>query len=250
MDRYRAIIVEDEPFARVRIKKLLSDFPEIDIIGEASDGVEGVELVKSLEPDLIFLDIEMPELSGFEMIKMLEIQPFIIFTTAYNQYALDAFDTYAIDYLTKPIDIKDLKRSIDRLQQYRKGSDLSSRVNSLIDDLGDVGGGKVEIRIDDEVRYLDSSDIIYIQSDDKRSKIYTREDCFSSNFSLSKYDKILNGSFIRIHRSYIINRDHVKQIIKWYRDQHKLVMNDRSSTEIPINKESNRKLDTLFDLSL
>ena len=246
MKKYKAVIVEDEPFARVRLKKLLTQFPNIEIIGEASDGVEGIDLINTLKPDLIFLDIEMPEIDGLEMAKKLENKPFIIFTTAYNQYALDAFETYAVDYLTKPIDIKDLKRGIERLERYSMSSDLSDRVDNLISDLSSVEK-KIEIRSDDDIIYLNSSDIVYIQSDGKHSKLFTKEKVFKSSFSIAKYEKVLDNRFIRIHRSYIINRDCVKQIVKWYRDQHKLIMDDSNQTEIPVNKESNRRLDQLFE---
>lgn len=229
---YKCLIVEDEALARARLKKLLQNFAnDIEIIGEASDGEEGLHAIEKLNPDLVFLDIQMPVLNGFEMLKRLKNQPKIIFTTAFDQYAIKAFEENSIDYLLKPIEEKRLAKSIGKLKSLEPVA-KDQNIENLLKQLIEPALETVTISVGDRLHLLPTKDIVFIKAEDKYLSI---SDAVGKTHllagSLTEYDEKLGADFIRLHRSVLINRKYIKEIRKGAKASLSFIMSDHSKTE-------------------
>lgn len=211
--KYRSLIVDDEKLARDRLRKLLLKHEDrIDVIGEAGDGEEALVAAESLRPDIIFLDIQMPVLNGFEMLQQLSFEPRIIFTTAYDQYAIKAFEENSVDYLLKPIEEGRLDRCIRKLEVLEKASE-SIQLQQLMERLGSDRPKTLTVSLGDRMILVPVSDIVCMHAEDKYVFIFTKDGhkhLLSS--SLKTLEQTLGSPFVRIHRAYIINRDYVSEI--------------------------------------
>ncbi len=227
---WKTIIIEDEQLARQRLKRLLNNYQEVEIIAEAENGLEGLELINHHQPDLIFLDIEMPILNGFEMLaKLGEHQPKVVFTTAYDQYAIKAFDEGSIDYLLKPIELERLDKTIHKLKQ----TNLAKPVLALDDLLQQIKGKTVQktltVKLGDRILLIKIDDIIHIQAEEKYVFLYTADGKkHLTDYTLSTLEAKLPEDFIRIHRSDIINTNYINEIRKGFNGALIFVMNNQA----------------------
>ncbi|RWU10115.1 LytR/AlgR family response regulator transcription factor [Pedobacter chitinilyticus] len=227
---WKTIIIEDEQLARQRLKRLLNNYQEVEIIAEAENGLEGLELIKKHQPDLIFLDIEMPILNGFEMLSKLgERQPKVVFTTAYDQYAIKAFDEGSIDYLLKPIELERLDKTIHKLKQ----TNLAKPVLAIDDLLQQIKGKTVQktltVKLGDRILLIKIDDIIHIQAEEKYVFLYTVDGKkHLTDYTLSTLEGKLPEDFIRIHRSDIINTNYITEIRKGFNGALIFVMNNQA----------------------
>jgi len=233
---YKAILVEDEVHSRKRLDVLLKQIPEVQLLGEAENGFQGLELVKKLKPDLVFLDIQMPGMNGFEFIQQLDQLPMIIFTTAYDHYALQAFDTLAIDYLLKPVTLEQLQKTFTKISSWRGMAKKFQPILSPLDHQGhplaeylrrfSIRYGSRWVLIDekDVVRFFSSESLTYIVPEDGVERIVS--------FSLQDLDKKLDPEvFLRVHRSVIISIAKVKDIKSLGSSRFQIVMKDGASIE-------------------
>lgn len=232
-----SIIVEDEKLAALRLRKLLTPYQDqITIIGEASNGKEGLELIESLQPDFIFLDIQMPIMNGFEMVMKLSKQPYIVFTTAYDEYALKAFEENSIDYLLKPIQPQRLKVAIDKLLQIKasKPSILPEidQLQSLVKQL--QAPPKISViraNVGDRIVIIKLDEILYFKAEDKLTTVVTNhEKEYFITPSLTQLEQKLPENFIKLSRSHIINEDYVSEIRKGF--NRKLSFEMKNKTKI------------------
>ena len=211
----KVVIIDDEKLARDRLRKLLLPYANrIDIIGEASDGQEGLVLVESLKPEIIFLDVQMPLMDGFQMLGKISYDARIIFTTAYDQYAIRAFEESALDYLLKPIEQERLNQSIHKLEQLSL-SEERAQLQELLQRIGNEELKTITVSLGNRMILLKVEDIVYFHAEDKYVFVHHvsgKKHLLSS--SLIELEKKLGDSFIRVHRAYIINRDHIKEISK------------------------------------
>lgn len=227
---WKTIIIEDEQLARQRLKRLLNNYQEVEIIAEAENGLEGLELINKHQPDLIFLDIEMPILNGFEMLSKLgEHQPKVVFTTAYDQYAIKAFDEGSIDYLLKPIELERLDKTIHKLKQ----TNLAKPVLAIDDLLQQIKGKTVQktltVKLGDRILLIKIDDIIHIQAEEKYVFLYTVDGKkHLTDYTLSTLEGKLPEDFIRIHRSDIINTNYITEIRKGFNGALIFVMNNQA----------------------
>lgn len=233
MPEYKAILIDDERLARDRLKKLLAKHQDdVEIIGEASDGEEGLAIIQDLKPKLIFLDIQMPVMDGFEMLQHLVNPPLIIFTTAFDQYAIKAFEENSIDYLLKPIGEERLYQSIQKLKNL--DTDTSSKeLQKLLEKLKKPELKTITVSLGDRMILVPVKDIVYFHAEDKYVVIYDtlgKKHLISS--SLTDLENKLDDSFIRVHRAYIINRDYVKEIRKGSNGTLNFVMKGQEETQI------------------
>lgn len=237
--RLKTIIVEDETLARNRLKRLLAPYThEIELIGEAENGKRGLELIEALKPDLVFLDIQMPLLSGFEMLSHLSFQPYIIFTTAYDQYALKAFEKNSIDYLLKPIKEERVKKSIDKLIALKNlGQNNSQEIEGLQDLIRHLKQPKriksIKVNIGDRIEIIDIDNIIFFKAEDKLTKVVTisgKDYWFDP--SLKKLEEKLPEHFIRLNRSHLVNDNHVSTIRKGFKGRLIYEMKNKEKTKI------------------
>lgn len=234
---HKTIIVDDEPAARRLMNTLLLDHSEvIQIIGEAGNGKDAIAMIDTLQPDLIFLDIQMPDMTGFEVIEQLQHRPNIIFTTAYEQYAIKAFETFSIDYLLKPIREDRLAQSLAKLGQFGK---VKEDVN--IAELKDIiqqlkvpqKATAFPIRTGDRIILLKYEQITYLEAQDKYVYIYTLDGGkHLTDHSLTALTEKLPTNFYRIQKSFIINKEKIREIHRHFNGRYLFVMDDKNGTRL------------------
>ena len=247
---WKTIIIDDEQLARQRIKRLLKEYDEVDIVAEAENGQEGLTIIEQQKPDLIFLDIEMPILNGFEMLAKLKHQPKVVFTTAYDQYAIKAFEEGSIDYLLKPIELERLDKTIKKLKQ----TNLTTAAPLAIEDLlRQINGKKaiktLTVKIGDKILLVKLSDIVHIQAEDKYVFLHTVDGKkHLTDFTLSTLEDKLPEEFLRIHRGDIINTDYIKEIRKGFNGALIFILNNLTETRVTSSRSNSEALRIRFDI--
>src|SRR5580698_9284339 len=205
----KAIIIDDEPLARMIVQEYLATYTDIKVLQECSDGFEGIKAIQQWHPDLIFLDIQMPKINGFEMLELVEQPPAVIFTTAFDEYALKAFEAHAVDYLLKPFS-KD--RFVKALQKWREHQ--APAPPALLDSAAATPQQqeRVVVKINGKIKIIPIEDIEYIEAADDYVRVYTKDGSFLKNKTMSFFEQSLPpGEFVRVHRSYIL---HVHQVTR------------------------------------
>ncbi len=237
MNTYRTIIIDDEAIARQRLSRLLKECNgQIQLIAEAKNGIEGADLINSLKPDLIFLDIQMPGKTGFEMLKELEHVPHVVFCTAYEEFALQAFNTLAIDYLVKPVEEDRLQLTLEKLNR-NAASSPGLQINELLQLVNQKMESKkllsIPYKIGDRVILIKTENITYFSSSDKYVEFYTNENIkYLTELSLKKLLERLPNNFVQIHRGIIVNINFVKEFRKYFRGKYILVLDDVITTKL------------------
>ncbi len=239
----KLIIVDDEPLARDYICRLLKDEPEFEIMGEASNGKKALELIIDLKPDLVFLDVQMPEMDGFQVLNDLKEEnlPIIIFTTAYEQYAIQAFEFHAIDYLLKPFDKKRFENALDHARslisdKYEKNL-TSIQIKELLNDSGRERKSleRILIKQNGKVIFLKTNDIDYIKADDKFVHIHFGQQSHLVRQTLSAMTEQLDPNiFVQIHRSIIINIESIVELHSTFNGQYTILL--KTGKELPLGR--------------
>jgi two-component system, LytTR family, response regulator len=232
----KAIIIEDEAPAREIIKNFLRDFPQIECIGEYADGFEGYKAIGNLKPDLLFLDVQMPKLTGFELLEILEEPPYIIFTTAYDQYAIKAFEMNATDYLLKPFSKERFGQAISKvLEKAAESQPRAKEYTSLLNRTDEAKQqiDRVVVKWGTKIRVLPLDQIVYFESQDDYVMIYTGNEKFLKQFTM-KYleDHLDSHDFVRIHRSYIARVDQIAQLEHFSKDTYLAVMKNGAKLKV------------------
>ncbi|MEJ5993819.1 LytTR family transcriptional regulator DNA-binding domain-containing protein [Pedobacter sp. Du54] len=246
---WKTIIIDDEQLARQRLKRLLKVYDEIEVIAEAEDGERGLESINTYKPDLIFLDIEMPILNGFEMLPKLTHQPKIVFTTAYDQYAIKAFEEGSIDYLLKPIEVERLAKTIKKLKQTNLVA-APVQMEELIRQMQQKKAIKtLTVKLGDKILLIKLTDIVYVQAEDKYVFLHTADGKkHLTDFTLSALEEKLPEEFIRIHRSEIINIEYIKEIRKGFNGALVFVLNNVEETRVTSSRSNSEALREKFDI--
>jgi len=246
---WKTIVIDDEQLARQRIKRLLAAYDEINIIAEAENGAEGLTLINDLKPDLIFLDIEMPVLNGFELLSKLAHQPKVVFTTAYDQYAIKAFEEGSIDYLLKPIELERLDKTIKKLKQTNLASNQVP-IDELIKQLqGKKTIKTLTVKLGDKILLIKLTDIVHVQAEDKYVFLHTADGKkHLTDFTLSVLEEKLPDEFLRIHRSEIINTDYIKEIRKGFNGALVFILNNADETRVTSSRSNSESLRLRFDI--
>jgi two-component system, LytTR family, response regulator len=200
----RAILIDDEPLARSIVREYLQAFPQIAVEEECMDGFEGIKAIQRLKPDLVFLDIQMPKINGFEMLELVEELPKVIFTTAFDEYAMKAFEINAVDYLLKPFSKERFDKAIQKV------IDMPAAPSpQLVEEGNNVylqQSQRIVIRDQGKIIIIPLVDILYFEADDDYVKIHTKDKIYLKNKTLAYYEKALEGtSFLRVHRSFLVN---------------------------------------------
>lgn len=253
-----ALIVDDEQPARDELAYLLRNFPEVHIVGQGKNGVEAVSLVRELNPDLVFLDVQMPGLDGFGVIKRLLDRntrlPYFVFVTAYDHYAVRAFEVNAVDYLLKPIERNRLEKALQRVCGMVEASEAAfqklDRLVHMIEERPAAQSSKLVVKSGNRMVLVDSSDIIYATIEDGVIRIVTKDLDGQSNFrTVEELQGNLDPNvFWRVHRSYLVNINRIKEVVPWFKSSYQLKMQDRHETEIPVSRAQTRKLRELLNL--
>ncbi len=250
---FKAIIIDDEPAARRLMKSLLAEHIDaIEVIDEAGSGREALKKIEELQPDVIFLDIQMPDLTGFEVLEQLEKKPNVIFTTAYEQYALKAFEIFSLDYLLKPIKEERLAQSIERLKQVGK-SNTNIDMKGLQEVIQQLKMPKkataLPIKTGDRINLIRFETISYLEANDKYVFIHTTDgQKFLTDQSLTTMEEKLPEQFYRVQKSYILNKDAIKEMHKHFNGRYLFVMNDKTLTQITSGRTYNDAINEEFHL--
>ena len=252
------LIVDDERPARDELSYLLKGFPEINVVGQGKNGLEAVSLIKEHNPDLVFLDVQMPGLDGFGVIKKLVTGkvrvPQIVFATAYDNYAVQAFEVNAVDYVLKPFDKGRIAKAIQRAKKaVESNASAVERLESLVDKLGlekTPQPVKLLVKSQSRLMLVDAEDMVFASIQDGTITIFTREFEGVSNYrTIEELAGALEAeSFWRAHRSYLVNIHHIKEIMPWFKSSYMLKMNDRKQTEVPVSRAQTKRLRDLIKL--
>jgi two-component system, LytTR family, response regulator len=249
----RVLIVDDEPLARLKLRTLLRSDPRIEIIGEAENGRQAVAAIRDKSPDLVFLDVQMPEMGGFEVIRAVgpERMPCVIFTTAYDEYALKAFEVHALDYLLKPFIGRRFREAVDRavdyLQAVRMGGTLKDRLAELLrESLRDSGvRDRILIKTGETMRLIRIDEIDWIEAAEKYVILHCSAAAHTLREGLTEMEKRLDPRhFLRIHRSRIVHIDSIREIQPWFHGQAVLFL--KTGEKIEVSRTYRQKLESLF----
>jgi len=247
--KLRTLIVDDEAPARERLKRLLAQNDAVELIGEAENGKRAVEMIEERNPDLVLLDIQMPELDGFEVIKMLTRPPLIIFVTAYDQYAIQAFEVNALDYLLKPFTRVRLDRAIERAnQEFSKKADFTTKIDALFQTLNRQKRylERVAVRHEGRIFVIPVNEIDWISAEEGAIYLHTKDRRYLVNYTLDELDSRLSPrAFFRAHRSAILNLNRVKEVIPWFAGSYRVRLS--SSVEIDISRNRVKELRQIID---
>ena len=249
---WKTIIVDDEPLARIRLQTLAGEYPEkFEIIAEAENGEEAIEKINQMRPEIIFLDIQMPEISGFEVLKKLDFLPKVIFCTAFDEFALQAFDTNCIDYLVKPLTKERFAKTIDKLSLLNENSP-EINLNKLIDQFNQEYARKeatsIPVKVGDRVIFVRLDEVSYLQADEKYVTIVTKHSkSYLLDSSLKKLEEKLPAYFIRVHKSYLINKNLLKEIRKHFNNRYVLILDDYSQSKITSGRSYYQAIKSLLE---
>lgn len=243
------LLIDDEPLARSLVAEYLQAYPEIKIVQECNDGFEGVKAIAQHKPDLIFLDIQMPKINGFEMLELLDQPPSVIFTTAFDEYAMKAFETHAIDYLLKPFSKERFDKAIQKWLQQRNQSEPKTTSQTLIsaEIRQPEERNRIVVKEGSNIRIIPVHEINYIEAYDDYVKIFTQKEMFLKKKTLSFYEQSLdNAQFVRVHRSYLIQLNQLTKIEPLEKDTHIALL--KTGAKIPLSKTGYTKLKTVLGL--
>ena len=253
----KALLVDDEQLAREELAFLLRSFPDVDVVGEASDGRSALETISRVRPDIVFLDVEMPGLSGVEVARRLLDRggplPYVVFATAYDHYAVEAFDVNAADYLLKPVERERLGKSIERARELMRSPERESeRMAQMLSSLRDRGTAptKVLVRKGGRQILVDASDVILAHVRKGAIRIVaTHLDGYSNYKTLDELQSTLGEThFWRPHRSYLININRIEEVLPWFKSSYQLRMSDADHTAVPVSRAQTKRLRELFRL--
>ena len=244
----KIIIIDDEPLARSIVREYLQKHPELELAAECSDGFEGVKAIQQYQPDLIFLDIQMPKINGFEMLELLDQPPAVIFTTAFDEFAIKAFEAHAIDYLLKPFNQDRFDKALARWKE-QLSVDSEKNTRELLETASQSPSQsqRIVVKNGSKIKIIPVQDVLFLEAADDYVKIHTAEGYFLKNKTMGHFEAALDGQqFVRSHRSYIINVSEITRIDPYEKDNHVAIL--RSGVKVPVSRSGYGKLKEVLGL--
>jgi two-component system, LytTR family, response regulator len=257
MTKLRVYLVDDEPLALQRLKRLLNQTGRVDVVGCSTDPEEAIAALQSEVPDVCFLDIQMPRLNGFEVLTRLPIQPIVVFTTAYDQYALQAFSVNSVDYLLKPVEFDQLERSLKKIESLRgkensSRQDLHAAIKSLAESLSQTHADyptRIASRLGDRLWFIDLPRVTHFYAEDKLTCASADGKTYCVEYTILELEKKLDPKkFIRIHRSTMVNVDWIKEITSLPGGGLNIRLKDGKDTDLTVARDRAREFKTRLDL--
>ena len=245
----KIIIIDDEPLARSVVREYLQQHPGLEVITECGDGFEGVKAIQQHQPDLIFLDIQMPKITGFEMLELLDQPPSVIFTTAFDEFAIKAFEAHAIDYLLKPFNQERFDKAIAKWADQQATAAPEKKTEELLEaaSLSPSQRQRIVVRNGSKIKIISVNDVWYLEAADDYVKIHTTEGYFLKNKTMSHFEQSLDPAiFVRSHRSYIVNVQQITRIDPYEKDNHVAVL--RSGAKVPVSRSGYARLKEVLGL--
>ena len=286
----KTLIVDDEKMARSELAYLIGKDNRFEVVEKAASGREAISLLKENKYDLVLLDIKMPGFSGIEVARLLKEfknPPQLVFTTAYDEYAVEAFKLAAVDYLLKPINEKRFKETLSRVWirlkevwdegnnqlnkinendlneelkegiknkniKFSKENEIANKIDHLLEifekNKESVDPGKIPVEDNGRYRLLNYSQIYYFSTSEKKVKVHTKKSSYLTHLNLKDLEEKLPANFFRIHRSYIVNLNQIKEVIPWFKGKYQIVISDNVEHEIPVSRTKVNKLNKLLNL--
>ena len=240
----RVVLIDDEPLARSLVREYLQGYPDMEIMQECSDGFEGVKAIQQHNPDLIFLDIQMPKINGFEMLELIDEPPSVIFTTAFDEYALKAFEAHAVDYLLKPFSKERFDKAIQKwLEHYKEKQVTAKSTQALVEAAAQQPeqSQRVVIKTGSKIRIIPVNEIHYLEADDDYVRIHTADGSFLKKKTMAYFEQVLDPNlFVRVHRSYILQLPQITRIESPDNEHHLAVL--KSGAKVPLSRSGYPKL--------
>ena len=231
----KVVIIDDEVLARSMVKEYLQKHPEFEVVAECGDGFEGLKAIQEHKPDLIFLDIQMPKISGFEMLELVDDHPAVIFATAFDEYAIKAFDAHAIDYLLKPFDQERFDKAISKFLAQHKNDTAATR--DLLNDaqLPNINN-RIVVKNGSKIKIIPVHEVLYLEAADDFVKVFTKDGYFLKNKTMAFFETFLpQDMFVRSHRSYIVNIGEISRIDPYEKDGHVAVLKNGAKVNVSRN---------------
>lgn len=256
----RVLIVDDEPLARTGVRQLVEPLDGVTVVGEAADGAEAVQQIETLQPDLVFLDVQMPEMDGLEVIREVGVEsmPLTIFVTAYDEYALEAFEAHALDYLLKPIEEERFDEAMERARrqlQRVEADELSQQLRGVLrdyaerEDDGEESIDRFTIRSRDRIYFVELDDVQWIESEGDYAALHDGEKTHLVRKTMKELEQQLDSDhFLRVHRSYIVNVNYIEELRRLDHGTYQLRM--RSGTPIKSSRGYSDNVDALIDAGI
>lgn len=242
---YKAILIDDEPLARQLVKAFLKDYKQIEVVAECGDGFEGLKSIQELNPDLIFLDVQMPKVNGFEMLELLDSPPSVIFTTAFDEYALKAFEAHAVDYLLKPISRERFDKAIQKWLQQASTTNKPVIDPLLANNIYEGYQHRIVVKDNGLIRIIPAQDIQFIEANDDYVKIVTKDGNYLKKSTLSHIEQSLDPQqFVRVHRSYLVPVTQLSRIEPYEKESHIALL--QCGAKVLVSKSGMAKLKTLL----
>lgn len=245
----KVVIIDDEPLAASIVKEYLQEYKEIEVVQECSNGFEGVKAIMQHHPDLIFLDVQMPKINGFEMLELVDDPPAVIFTTAFDEYAIKAFETHAVDYLLKPFSKERFDKAMQKWKELQQGAEARNKTKELLETASKQAEEqhRVVVRSGSNIRIVPVQDIIYLEAYDDYVKIHTNDDVYLKKQTMQHFEQSLDSSlFIRVHRSFLIQLQQINRIEQAGKESYIALL--RNGTKIPLSKNGYSKLKAVLGL--
>ncbi len=240
----RALVIDDEPLARMVVLEYLQAFKDqIEVMQECNDGFEGLKAIHQYQPDLIFLDVQMPKINGFEMLELVENQPSVIFTTAFDEYAIKAFEAHAVDYLLKPFSKDRFNKAVEKYLAQVPAPKQNKQTEELLEAVSQSPAQheRIVVKTGTKVKIIPVSDVIYLQADDDYVSVFTQEGSYLKNKTMNFFEQTLDSRyFVRVHRSYMVAIQQITRIDPYEKDSHLAIL--KSGAKIPVSKTGYVKL--------
>ena len=241
----RAFVLDDEPLAVKRLTRLLDGTARVKLVGASIDPVEALPLIERERPDLLFLDIQMPGMTGFELLSKIDAQPLIVFTTAWDQYALQAFEVNSIDYLLKPIEPEQLNRALNKAERIVRGNESRPDLQQFLAQWAAAVREpqpeyleRIASRIGDRVELVELSGVTHFFASDKLTWAATAAKNYAVDYTIQELERKLNPRrFVRVHRSALVNVEYIHELHTWFAGKMLIRLKDEKHTEIPVSRD-------------
>ena len=245
----KAIIIDDEPLARSMVSQYLQAYPDVEVVQECNDGFEGLKAIQQQQPDLVFLDIQMPKINGFEMLELLERTPSVIFTTAFDAYAIKAFDIHAIDYLLKPFSKDRFDQAMQKWKEQFNAGTGSEQVQKMLDQAPAPSAylHRIVVKVGGKIKIIPAPEIKFFEAADDYVKINTTEGSYLKTKTMNYFEQAMDPQqFVRTHRSFMVNVQLITRLDPYEKDGHQAIL--KTGDKIPVSKTGYGKLKKVLGL--
>lgn len=239
----KILLIDDEPLARVVVMEYLQHFPQLTVVQECNDGFEGIKAIQLHQPDLIFLDIQMPKINGFEMLELLDKPPAVIFATAFDEYAIKAFEAHAVDYLLKPFSKERFDKAVNKWLEQENNAEGANKTQHLLEAVAQnpAQSNRIVVKSGNKIKIVPVNEILYLEAADDYVKVHTREGYLLKSKTMAHFETVLDATmFCRCHRSFLVNTQYIARIDPYEKDSHVAIL--KNGARVAVSRAGYGKL--------